>query len=179
MQNKSCTQRPLLFLDIDGVLHNVLPQTEREYFRKNCMNQLLRICNETNCDIVLSSQWREFPLKVKLLNKVFQEHQLPKIIGMTPELLFGSRTDAISSWLRRNSKRSKNIPFVVLDDLVLPRLSDHAIDVNPLYGLSKADADKAITILKKPSGYNCKCTYCTKSIYSKSTPIIINFYFKL
>ena len=165
MQNKSCTQRPLLFLDIDGVLHNVLPQTEREYFRKNCMNQLLRICNETNCDIVLSSQWREFPLKVKLLNKVFQEHQLPKIIGMTPELLFGSRTDAISSWLRRNSKRSKNIPFVVLDDLVLPRLSDHAIDVNPLYGLSKADADKAITILKKPSGYNCKCTYCTKSIY--------------
>ena len=179
MQSKSCLQRGILFLDIDGVLHNVLPQSEREYFRKNCMDQLLRICNETNCDIVLSSQWREFPLKVKLLNKAFQEHKLPKIIGMTPELLFGSRTDAISAWLRRNPKRSTNAPFVVLDDLILPRLEDHAVDVHPICGLSPADADKAIKILKKPSEYNCKCTYCTKSIYSKSTPIIKNFYFKL
>ena len=179
MQNKSCLQRGILFLDIDGVLHNVLPKSEREYFRKNCMYQLFRICNETNCEIVLSSQWREFPLKVKLLNKVFQEHKLPKIIGMTPELLFGSRTHAICSWLRRNPKRSYNAPFVCLDDLILPQLAHHAVDVHPIDGLSPADADKAIKILKNISPANCKCSYCTKSIYSKSTPIIKKFYFKL
>ena len=166
----SPTPRGLLFLDVDGVLHGASPTSVREYFRPGCMAALRRICTETGCDIVLSSSWREFPEKVKMLRAALDVSGCPQLIGMTPELLFGGRADAIGAWLRsgRNSKRCVGAPFVVLDDMPLPALGAHAILVHPGTGLCEADADTAIQLLNSPAAEPCG-SFCAR-LQERSQP---------
>ena len=166
----SPTPRGLLFLDVDGVLHGASPTSVREYFRPGCMAALRRICTETGCDIVLSSSWREFPEKVKMLRAALDVSGCPQLIGMTPELLFGGRADAIGAWLRsgRNSKRCVGAPFVVLDDMPLPALGAHAILVHPGTGLCEADADNAIRLFNSPAAEPCG-SFCAR-LQERSQP---------
>jgi hypothetical protein len=58
--------RPILFLDVDGVLHSLHVDfkdgklSDQHCFHTSCMLQLARIVRETNAEIVLSSSWRQF-----------------------------------------------------------------------------------------------------------------------
>ncbi len=66
----------ILFLDIDGVLlpqfkndgHFLYDDQMLERFPKNCINALNHILTETNCEIVISSDWRRYFNLSKLID---------------------------------------------------------------------------------------------------------------
>ncbi len=52
--------RAVLFLDIDGVLngHEFDAKAESAGLRRDCVDRLNRVLDETGCEVVLSSAWR-------------------------------------------------------------------------------------------------------------------------
>ena len=55
--------RPVVFLDVDGVLHPFhgnLPESQVTTFHMDCMQRLQAIVERTDAEIVLSTSWRNF-----------------------------------------------------------------------------------------------------------------------
>lgn len=55
--------RPVIFLDVDGVLHpfpSIKHGEETTTFHRTCMENLQKIISRTDSEIVLSSSWRNF-----------------------------------------------------------------------------------------------------------------------
>lgn len=143
-------QRPVLFLDIDGVLHSCYAKYgQADFFAFFPMAALARICAETCCDIVLSSSWREFDGRVALVETQLANMGLG-LCGRTPSHLFGGRANEIVAWMRRH-RRDANCGWCALDDEHLPALGAHAVKVNPCVGLTDADATLAIARLRAGS----------------------------
>ena len=164
-----------LFLDFDGVLNtsNFAKQMKRmgidpfdEYgamFDPNAIENLKHIVEHTGCKIVISSAWRNEP--IKRMRELWKERHLPgEIYSMTPILLsttyqnamtgeisgYSERTAKaleINTWLENNA--SKKCRYVILDDenVFLPKQQKHLVQTNEREGLTDRIAQHAINIL--------------------------------
>ena len=165
----------LVFLDFDGVLNSsefaayqyrndesAQDSFGLDLFDPKAIEYINRIVDATGAKIVVTSSWRY--LGLAKLQKLWKERGLHgEIIGMTSlhvvdelilekgiewierEMNGSPRSEEIAHWLK---SYNINANYVILDDLpMLQDLQPHAIQVNPIIGLSDAQAAKAILIL--------------------------------
>lgn len=152
----------VLFLDIDCVLNYDLWYVSEEYQKLSpseeldldprCIERINTICKETDCKIVISSDWRIDTNWKQRLEKAGLEN----IVGCTPITLFSqfgptyhfSRGEEIQMWLEWHPQIKD---YIIIDDAtdILREQSSHYIHVDPMYGFTEYDVVKAIEFLKK------------------------------
>jgi hypothetical protein len=143
--------RPVLFLDIDGVLNSV--QWARRVQRPGILGidpdtipHLQRIVDETDCDIVVSSTWRigrqAVELREILLNAGMRS-PCP-VIDRTPGG-GGFRGNQIAEWLENAGFDGR---FACLDDDSDFLPSQPLVQTDNQIGLTSAHADRCIAILR-------------------------------
>lgn len=148
----------VIFLDIDGVL-NSKPYRESpevnyydNFISADNMCFLERIVKETECKIVLCSEWRAYWNRGKLqfdnagayINRVFEGYEL-KIYDKTPEL--DSRDEEITAYLQENPAEN----FVIIDDYDFDWSDNnvgHVVKTCDEYGLNEETAEEVIRILQ-------------------------------
>lgn len=139
---------PIIFLDIDGVLHST-GATFRELFGAKQLEDLQRITSATSAQIVLSTAWR---LTASSTQRVFHELQqagIPLPISSTPNLRPGTingRAEEIRAWLASHPNLVLRGQWLAIDDIPLcPDLPEgNVIKTDCLIGLTAKLADEAI-----------------------------------
>jgi len=147
-------QRPVLFLDIDGVIR-VFPSSADSHpetgFTARAIFGLQEIIASTACDIVVSSTWREDSMDA--LTQAFGFHGLgivmARIIGVTPLLDLADnpkREDEIDYWLSNQKFKGR---MAILDDEILEGdLRPWQVLTFQETGLTPRLAQRAIQLLK-------------------------------
>lgn len=171
----------VVFLDIDGVLltnsdgpsnreayHKNLPLIQSKLgeayheldlydigatllFSKDAVANLKRLCEKTDSQIVISSQWRQYSgdrerslRRLRLLFKLWDLEQL--IIDETPHL--SGRDKEIQAWLDRYENGRIN-SYVILDDIDLfQEFPNNLVHTQDRMFFSEKHLDKALSILK-------------------------------
>lgn len=144
----------VLFLDIDGVLNPFRTDEDGNIMTElsdNCVANLSRIVNETNCRVVISSTWKAS----NHLMDVLEEELFPKlpkgcVAGCTRTFIPQRKREIeIAEYLEEHSDEIDN--FVIMDDYDFELESflngGHCVITDALNGLTKKDADKCIEIL--------------------------------
>ena len=143
----------VLFLDIDGVLCTHQEYARSEYdpeyethiypFKKECVDNLNKILEQTDAKVVVSSTWRRLFSKENL-QKIFKQNGLnADIFDVTPGTISGTRSREINLWLEDHDK----CKFVVLDDLDLSASFDMFVHTDERFGLTEGQTEEAISIL--------------------------------
>jgi hypothetical protein len=153
-----------IFLDFDGVMvsmdylhawHSVTRargtgfRRTDEYgddFDPRCTMHLERILRQTEATIIVSSTWRGSGLD--RMREMWKARNLyGTITAVTPFDTRRHRGTEIKSCLKSYPAES----YVILDDDsdMLPEQLDNFVKIDSIFGLSFADAEKAIEILKK------------------------------
>lgn len=104
--------KKVLFLDVDGVIckDTTLNPLYRKLDRK-CLLALYTLQKVSQCDIVISSTWRNnFQVYSRLL-KILEDHEI-EVLDMTPNLGNVPRSEEIKAWL----VGKKYDVCVILDD---------------------------------------------------------------
>lgn len=147
----------VLFLDIDGVLNSRrsavatggyphgFDDSEMVRFDLIAIALVRKLCREAKAKIVLSSTWRyHFPIW-----KIAEELDLP-IVGCTPrpsECDYMNRGQEIAQWLAEHPAATR---YAIVDDInaMLPEQQQYFVQTNEEFGLSLADYERLLTILK-------------------------------
>ena len=166
----------VIFLDFDGVLNSsryaarlikagkqTQDENGHELFDPDTIKRFNRIVDQTGAKVVVSSSWRYLGLTTMI--EIWQDRGLHgQIIDMTSlyvvdeyimehglewltnEAKVGSpRAVEIEAWLQEHDNIDR---YVILDDLPMSAdLQSHFVQTNPIFGLSNAQAAKAIKIL--------------------------------
>ena len=141
--------RPVVFLDIDGVL--VTRGTQFHHFDPECVKALNWLTSAADARIVLSSSWRHMPGIRDIIAGARIE---AKVIGITPDLntmrrgLYPPRPrgDEIMAWFRQHAQRR----FVILDDDAdMGKLMPYLVRCGPDAGLTLPLAELALKILER------------------------------
>lgn len=183
------TTLKLIFLDIDGVLNSndfavwCATTDEGKQFIKdgghhwvdpNVVNRIIKICDETEAGIVLSSSWRFWNLEstIEDLNRYRDLKGIAeRLIGVTPRLKMSSsyRGPEIQWFLDNIVKppidpynrfydydffkqaKRKKISYCIIDDDtdMLPEQMDNFVNTDFMVGLTDEDTNKIIAILNK------------------------------
>ena len=144
----------LIFLDIDGVLINLVSLRESNSAHPDCVNALNWLIAETEADIVVSSTWRKGGQK--RVTEVLEGWGVNgRVVGLTPDLskvrssgigVATTRGTEINSYLERYGANPP--PFVILDDDDdMDELRPYLVQTNFTTGLTMADAVRARVIL--------------------------------
>ena len=149
----------IIFLDFDGVLNTEYyqallqfqgkPQQDEHwaFFDPAAIRQLKRIIDATGADIVIESSWKYLGLEE--MQALWRVRNLPgRVIDITPSLGRNAcKGEEIATWLAKNV--AFNTRYVIIDDeyVVLASQIPHFIWTNPYEGLTKDQADRAISIL--------------------------------
>lgn len=155
--------RPVIFLDFDGVLNTEQYHAQLAIegkptkdawgplFDPRAAANLHRILDATNAAIVISSSWR-YIHNLESLRMMWKVRELPgDIIDTLPcGATYISRGEDIEYWLDRYGRPD----YVIIDDLddFFHSQHDHYVETNPIVGITEADATNAIKILN--SKYN-------------------------
>ena len=155
--------KPVIFLDFDGVLNTEQYQAQLAVERKPTKNtwgplfdpqsveNLQRIIDATDAAIVVSSSWR-YAHSLASLRMMWKVRALPGEIldTLACGATYISRGEEIECWLERNERPD----YVIIDDLddFSPAQRDYYVETNPIVGLTEADVQKAIEIFKKNHG---------------------------
>jgi hypothetical protein len=154
----------LIFLDIDGVVCTAATLAQRArrghageiVADRDCILHLNRILRETGADIVLSSAWRfSGLLEMRAIAALWGIEG--RIIDLIPDLATKrpgglweghERWKEIERWLIDNPSDGTRM-FVIIDDIRdMGRFADYHVCTEETVGLTAADADKAIRILR-------------------------------
>lgn len=148
--------RPILFLDIDGVLngHEFNAEAESTSMVRACVRQLNRIIVACRPRIVISSAWRYLVLEGAMTASGFQSmlrthgvHRSADIIDTTvADERIPTRGGQIVQWLGAHGDGAR---FAILDDLDLD-ISTRGlpfVQTRKDVGLTEADADRVIALL--------------------------------
>ena len=151
----------ILFLDIDGVLNYdtmepiIAEGTNHGFHGVHMIDpkkvELLNaLTSQTNCDVVISSTWRQKFTIEEMSNMLRVRGFVGKVIDMTPrpfkvnEREWSQKSDEIAAWLQAHPSIDK---FVILDDDEFLALQNFHVRTNSQYGLTKGDVEKAVAIL--------------------------------
>lgn len=150
--------RPVIFLDFDGVLNTERHQARLAVegkpnkdawgplFDPSAVENLRLIIDNTDAAIVISSSWR-YAHRLGSLRMMWEVRELPgEIIGTIPcGATYISRGEDIECWLDKYGRPD----YVIIDDLddFSPAQHDRYIETNTIVGITDADAQKAIEIL--------------------------------
>lgn len=114
------TDRLVLFLDFDGVLHPEGVGAELEFCHLGTFEQLMREFPQVL--IVVSSTWR-LEVSWDRLKQHFSPDIQPRLVGVTPSLselqgVRGQRQRECEAWLRQHANESPNtsVHWLALDD---------------------------------------------------------------
>ena len=118
----------VLFLDVDGVLHPFhghLSESQITTFHRDCMTRLQSIIDKTNCEIVLSSSWRNFGSTRARLLANLAEYGMSFTRWIEPDSSTSpspsaGKVDKILSFVQHSSPAA----WVVVDDEDLIALSN-------------------------------------------------------
>ncbi len=166
---------PIVFLDIDGVLHSFdyekyLTIHNMDWFDKDgaifapdCIDAFRELIRATNAQIVISSSWKDSRIcknALSILKDIWKRRNLPgEIIDVTPTLtpdelqfLYGVRTTRkwkgyeIDLWLQHNPQCQS---YIIIDDqdVVLDCQKTFFIKTNGNKGLQDKDVKRAAKIL--------------------------------
>jgi len=151
--------KPILFLDIDGVLNStesILRNKTNQTFIPEAISALNEIVDATDCAVVLSSTWRE-PVQWAKLPSIFERNGLTgvyqRIIGRTP--LFdpsdgATREDEIDAWLHHHEAQA-NTPIAILDDESFEgQLRKYLVRTETDRGLTRSQVAPAVALLQTP-----------------------------
>ena len=151
----------IIFLDFDGVMDtsyydHILSKEGKpgndEYgavFDPYYIQNLKRIIEETEADIVVSSSWKYMMSYQDFLN-MWKDRELPGFItDVTPNPVDRrKRGDEIDAWIEECKTECQ---YVIIDDLEANNFNEHQIPrlliVNPFFGLDEETAERAIHIL--------------------------------
>lgn len=152
--------RPVIFLDFDGVLNTEQyqatlavegkPAKDRwgMLFDPRAVNNLRRILDSTGSVIVVSSSWRRI-YSLDRLRVMWSARELPgEIVDAIPcGSYYISRGEEINCWLDRNGRPD----YVILDDVdeFMPGQRNRYIEINPIVGITASDANRAIELLNQ------------------------------
>ena len=139
----------LIFLDIDGVLTT---RNTDFRFKKECIDNLLRIVKETRAKIIICSSWKEDTLDktIQLLPEQNREH----VLDQTPSIPGKSKGKEVQLFLHKNPSQQwlTEDDYVILDDepeQYLPyQRSLHLVTTDIKTGLSEENTKKAIQMLQ-------------------------------
>lgn len=150
--------RSIIFLDFDGVLnteqyHAQLAvdgkpskDTWGPLFDPRAVANLRAIIDSTGADIVISSSWR-YIHRLGSLRMMWEVRELPGEISDTLPCgaQYISRGEDIECWLDRHGRPD----YVIIDDVddFFPSQHDRYVEINPIVGISEANAERAIKIL--------------------------------
>lgn len=157
---------PIVFLDIDGVLHGYgqtdnrkaaqakrsgmaesdLAEIEATWFYPEQVARLNRITAAYGAAIVVHSSWR-FAHSADDLQAIFRAAGIDAPVLGTTETSIHERAASIISWLSDHASVSR---YVVLDDEDLtdaPFIGDNAVALDGQVGLTDADVKRAIRLL--------------------------------
>lgn len=156
--------KPILFLDIDGVLNSIKYMISRTIIDNNgnitkgwnnrdldrvAVNYLIDIVKQTKCSIVISSTWRtsgigySSPVQ-KSIRARGGDIICNAIIGRTCDD-YSARGIQIQKWIDDNNFTGTFV--IVDDDSDMEHLSNRLVKTNNNFGLTREDADKIITML--------------------------------
>lgn len=150
--------RPVIFLDIDGVIQSPRYSTAVDecgfvsVFEPAAMHMVRNLIIKANCHVVISSSWRHGPDDPRELKQIFRccgfkdianafhhDWRTKSIDGLT-------RGHEIAEWLSRHQDIEN---YLILDDdpSMLPEQADHFVQTDSDNGILLAHYDKARTIL--------------------------------
>ena len=156
----------VIFLDVDGVLNytnwyysdrNPGNLNGEEDVDPQCIERVNKLCEETNSEIILSSDWRIDDSAFSRLERA----GLKKILDKTPIPVFGNygatyhftRGEEIQMWLEWHPEVTN---YVIIDDRTdfMDNQKSHFVHVDSYYGFTDEDYNLALTILKSgcPNG---------------------------
>ena len=157
---------PVIFLDIDGVL-NRTKHAKHICIDADCVERLRRLVEETDAVIVLSTFWRYFD---RYIAYILHRHGIDqaRVVGITPgtpptamgvmassaadDSNYANRAEEIEAWLSADGGDRR---FVVLDDrrsASNARLAPNFVRTDAATGLTDADVQAAIALLRPPRG---------------------------
>ena len=153
-------QKPVLFLDIDGVLFLDGPTLDGLYdsdpFDKQCVSGLNAIIEKTDCEIVVTSLWQnEYTLEQ--LREIFAWNGVipaPMQVSSPDPSVFGTydnRSKEILAWIGSHTKatRTNRFRWCAVDDLNLSVQLENFVQCDPEVGLGdRAVVMKAIDMLE-------------------------------
>jgi hypothetical protein len=151
---------PILFVDVDGVLVNNASLRRRTYGMAaadpTCVEALNHILRETGAKIVVSSTWRAHGYNK--LCRIFESWGVTRTPwSLTPDLtskpgtlwVARERGDEIQAWLDAHPQWAPT-SFVIIDDSAdMQHLFPRLVRTNSDIGLTMADAERAIKMLKE------------------------------
>ena len=159
---------PIVFLDFDGVLNTEQYQARLTVdgkptkdmwgplFDPHAVENLRQILDEMDAQIVISSSWR-YAHSLGSLRMMWEVRGLPGEICDTLACgaTYISRGEEIECWLERNNRPD----YVIIDDLddFFPAQRDYYVETNPIVGITEADAQKAVEILRKSRAERIHC----------------------
>ncbi len=148
----------IIFLDVDGVLNSqnklieLYNKTHKSHsgmnfpFDENCFENLKILVEETNSKIVITSTWRKYQEKIKLLNSILDKYNLKQeVIGYIP-ILNQKREYEIKEYIKSNNVEN----FVIIDDIKdMNDLNEYLVITTYKTGLTKENVEQAEKILRR------------------------------
>lgn len=159
--------KPILFLDFDGVLNtvrytmsllkhtSVLKDQYGSLFDPTSVDNLKKIIDATDAEIVVSSSWRYKGLES--LQEMWKERKLPGVLtGITPYIMpqpdiTARRGREIEMYLDQLTQTEKvTRKYVIIDDIddFLPTQQGNTVITDTERGITQYEVEKAVSILK-------------------------------
>eukprot|EP00397_Hematodinium_sp_SG-2012_P025548 GEMP01026702.1.p1 GENE.GEMP01026702.1~~GEMP01026702.1.p1 ORF type:complete len:332 (+),score=52.87 GEMP01026702.1:160-1155(+) len=140
---------PIIFLDIDGVVHSVQVTREEQLFRRDKMHLLRHLVQQSGASICLSSAWRLQPKTLQIVNQQLVRHGMDPVIDKTRDDGYaGKRSAEILYWVAAHEPKS----WIAIDDLDLltgePRMLGHFLHTNSFVGLTAESCEQGLRMLR-------------------------------
>ena len=143
---ESVTRR-VIFLDIDGVLAPIRSWDRYGDLDPACIQVLNDIVAGGEADVVVTSAWRYGKTVVELQDLLQAQGFSGCVLDTTPTDIPGARRgDEITAWLAEHPVGG----YVIIDDHAdMGALRTHLVQTHPSHGLQRADAPRAIEVLRR------------------------------
>ncbi len=139
--------RPVIFLDIDGVVAPIRRWDRYEDLDPACIEVLNKIVACSGADVVVTSSLR-YGKTVAELQEMLDAHGFTGcVLDKTPTDRPRARGDEIAAWLGEHAVGG----CVIIDDHAdMGELRTHLVQTHPAHGLQPADVPRAVAILMRP-----------------------------